>query len=872
MAQAGPKEITARDGLINESTERAGIEPTLGLTVNRPMRVHVIPQAHIDLIWYWPPSEAVRMILNTFRGHAELLEQNPTYTYCQSQAAAYEVVLQEDPELFERVKNLVARGQWELVGGEWVEADTSLPGPEARIRQLLFGQHFFQEHFGRRAQVWWDPDSFIMKPGSLVQMLCSAGLQYAVYKRPREVYGQLPILPHRWRGPDGSEMLVYRSNNKGNGLPTLSQGTSAPVNQGDLAVIAERFDKAGLADLWGPLGVGDIGGINQYTLPKTDGSFEFAYSTPSSFFARLAENLGHNELPVLEGSLPRIFTGSLTTWAKVKTLNRAAENSLQQTESLLALAHALGMEANVRDLDDPWKRVMYCQFHDSVCGCGTDSVQQLIEHEYQEVIQTAAQVKQRTMRRIAESIKLDPEKGIPVTVFNPLGYQRTDIVEARVTLPVEYLDLVPFDQEITRTHMIDCRSFKPSQPCAMEAVDSEGNCSPVMLLEYAQVQKKFVAVVRFQARRIPPFGYRTWYLRRCPLPDETVQQKNDLQFCTDRLSVVLDRDAGGIAALTFPNGPSFQAHDRPLGQLRLHHTGKYDINYGVEHRAWENGLTGEESILKPVNSEIRKYSGGRLAVAFTYQFGSSNFQQEFLLEPDADFIEVTLSGHWQEVEKYLKVHFAVRSDRELTAFADLPYGITETLPEGRDDVRQAEYPMQYFCGVRDHRQSLLILNNSRYGCMWHDRSLSLSAIRCSTYPAPISDRGDFSLKYRIMGLDVSSPRWQRAAYCAGFGFNIAPCCYGQEYSSNKLPDEWSLLDTPIDDVVATTLKPGHQGDNLVMRLFNPQKNSCRQAISGAPISSSWTPMNLLEDAQGETPNANGQVMAFTPYQLATVAF
>lgn len=160
-----------RDGTVAESTGRESILAEAGLSISTPMTVHVIPQAHIDLIWYWPLSEAVRMVLNTFRGHVEKLESNPEFTYAQSQAFAYEIVRREDPELFARIQKLVAAGQWELVGGEWVEADPVLPGPEARIRQHLYGQLFFQKYFGRKATVGWCPDGFTVLPGSWPQIL-----------------------------------------------------------------------------------------------------------------------------------------------------------------------------------------------------------------------------------------------------------------------------------------------------------------------------------------------------------------------------------------------------------------------------------------------------------------------------------------------------------------------------------------------------------------------------------------------------------------------------------------------------------------------------------------------------------------------------
>ena len=37
-----------------------------------------------------------------------------------------------------------------------------------------------------------------------------------------------------------------------------------PLDRGDVAIIAEAFEEAGLSQLWGPMGVGDVGGVNSY--------------------------------------------------------------------------------------------------------------------------------------------------------------------------------------------------------------------------------------------------------------------------------------------------------------------------------------------------------------------------------------------------------------------------------------------------------------------------------------------------------------------------------------------------------------------------------------------------------------------------------
>ena len=865
MSSKIERKIEREEQSIQERTGKESIAPEAGLRINRPKTIHIIPQAHIDLIWYWSPEEAVRMILKTFRRHAEILEKNPDYTYAQSQAAAYEIVLREDPALFERVRKLVEKNQWELVGGEWVEADTVLPGPEARIRQFLVGQTFFKKHFKRTCSVGWSPDAFIMHPGSLPQILRQAGIKYFIHKRPREKFAHLPVLPYYWRGFDGSKVLTYRTDNKGNGLPSLSEGTHAPSNKGDLAIIAELFEQAGLNHLWGSMGVGDIGGVNSYAIPETSSLFILRYSTPSSFFAALESEIRLDTIPVLEGSSPLIMTGALTTRNLTKKLNRMTEKALVQAEFLLALGQSLGISFQGDDLANSWKRLLFLQFHDSLAGCGTEDIFEIVEHDYREIVAQVRTVQNRLMRQIAESATINFSDAIPVIVFNSLGHRQDVVVESRVTLPEYFLDQVPFGDKESFTHTIDCKQFSTADT-QIEAVDESGNSLPVMFKTYTQIQKKFTAKVRFLAKDLPPFGYKTFYLRKKAPKKRQINQSN-FSIDTDSIRVEFNYKQGGIDHIKYTNHPhlAFKAYNNPLGQLRIHHSGSYQLDYGLEQRAWMTGFSGKEEILKPVRHQVVSYSGIRTGILFDYTYGKSTIRQEFLLEPDTDFIEVTLRGDWKETEKYLKVHFAFSSDEKTIGFADLAYGFTESLPEGK------EHPMQFFCGLRDQEKSLVVLNNSCYGCMFKDRSLSISAIRCATYPAHISDEGPFELSYRIMAADVADVNWVGQVLKKAFAFNWSPLTYAPEYSSQERPSAESLIQQGFENVLASCLKPAQDGNGLVVRLFNPHNSGRQQILELPEVAHGWKQTTILEEDLDDK-NPHGATLSFNPYEIKTIRF
>src|SRR5215212_9553378 len=145
-------------------------------------RLALTGHAHLDLAWLWPLEETRRKARRTFASVLGLMDRYEEFTFNQSSAQLYEWVERDAPELFERIKEHVAEGRWETVGGSWVEPDCQIPSGESFTRQLFYGQRYFEERFGHRSAVAWFPDTFGYSPG-LPQLLRGAGLSgFFTYK------------------------------------------------------------------------------------------------------------------------------------------------------------------------------------------------------------------------------------------------------------------------------------------------------------------------------------------------------------------------------------------------------------------------------------------------------------------------------------------------------------------------------------------------------------------------------------------------------------------------------------------------------------------------------------------------------------------
>ena len=81
--------------------------------------------------------------------------------------------------MYEKIKQRVREGRWEVEGAMWLEADCNLPSGESLVRQILYGKQFIKEEFGVDSKILWLPDVFGYS-AALPQILRKSGIEYFV--------------------------------------------------------------------------------------------------------------------------------------------------------------------------------------------------------------------------------------------------------------------------------------------------------------------------------------------------------------------------------------------------------------------------------------------------------------------------------------------------------------------------------------------------------------------------------------------------------------------------------------------------------------------------------------------------------------------
>jgi alpha-mannosidase len=365
----------ARDALARVLSQRADASAH---------RVSAVGHAHIDSAWLWPVRETVRKCARTFSNVVSLMEHYPEFVFACSQAQQYAWVQRDYPALYGRIKDKVASGQWQPVGGMWVEADGNLPGGEALVRQFSLGKRFFLQEFGVDCEEVWLPDSFGYS-AAYPQIAALAGFRWFLTQKLS--WNETNRMPHHtfwWEGIDGTRIFTH--------FPPVDT-YNAQLTASELArASAYHADKARSNRSLVPFGFGDGGGGPTRDmlevarrLADLEASPRVAIERPSDFFTMAEREYPDAEVWVGELYL-EAHRGTYTSQAEMKRWNRTIESRLHEAE-LWSTASTVVGEARypAAKLEAIWRTALLHQFHDILPGSSVAWVYREAEAAYREI-------------------------------------------------------------------------------------------------------------------------------------------------------------------------------------------------------------------------------------------------------------------------------------------------------------------------------------------------------------------------------------------------------------------------------------------------------------------------------------------------------
>lgn len=398
--------------------------------------IYILPNAHLDPVWLWDWKEGYHEGVRTCRSMVQLMSEYPELTFNRGEAFIYEYIADADPQLFARIRELIAAGRWGIIGGNAVQPDTNMPSTTAMLHQFRYGMAYFQRQFGFKVRTAWAADSFGHSAG-LPDLLCQAGMTRFACTRPQPYLLKLPGETFWWEGVSGARILATR-------LDVGWYGADDGEMPKRLDRVLEINETRPLRTLATGCGCGDHGGGT--TRHQLDDIFawrekhpevEVRFATFDEYFDALEAEIAEGawEVPVHKGEMNYCLRGCYASMAGVKRQYRRLEATVRLADRVCLLSAEQPQE-QASDAASEWRAVLYNGFHDILPGSAieraleqqTDQMRGAIFSAERRAFQTLTHLSQRVHVRVPTPGKYLPELA-PLFVFNPTPHRYCGFAE-----------------------------------------------------------------------------------------------------------------------------------------------------------------------------------------------------------------------------------------------------------------------------------------------------------------------------------------------------------------------------------------------------------------------------------------------------------
>jgi alpha-mannosidase len=834
----------------------------------------IIPHTHWEGAVFKTREEYLEIGLPHILTALELLKTHPEYRFVLDQVAYVKPFLERYPEQNAVFRKLVSEGKLEIVGANDVMLDVNMPSGESWIRHALYGKTYYREKLGVDVTVGWALDTF-GHHAQMPQLLKLAG--YKSYWFQRGVHSNNTPSEFLWEGVDGSRIPAFW-------LP-LGYGMFYPTPKslfefdryarqqwdalGNYSGWPERVALAG-ADVIEPeealpIMVREFNaeGIKPFTL---------RFGVPSDFESVVAQRPPR---PVVSGEFNPVFQGVYSARIELKQWMRSLERILATAEKLSALASWLGFPADNSNLIRAWEPVLFNQAHDLASGTMVDKVYEDTIRGYQFSKSLGEEMVETNIDALASKIDTRSE-GIPVVVFNPLGWPRSDLAEVDI-------------------------GFSEAGNKAVNLIGPSDEALPIQYIETERYSDGGIkhAKIAFIAREVPGIGYSLYQV----IPKRvSLTGGENRTAASARQSSTMHEDFGSIeneyyratfnlwtgemTNLQVKSGDWEALGGRPANVVaREQDGGDFWELYGTLNGGRLAAMTRKQGLPTPESTHFsNEWVGGNgrteagpvfSEFQISHPFGDGSFQTTVRLYPGIRRIDVRTEILNNEKFVRYRVLFPT-SLKSGQRFDEIPFGAIER-------PLAQEFPAQNWSDYSDGTKGVALINRGLPGNNVADGTLMLSLMRSARISAYPFFGGYEPGVSSDLGLELGVKRtfdyallphegdWRNAEiYRAGWEFNNPLTVRKVSPHAGPLPKRWGLVEVSQPDVVVSALKPG-RGGSIILRVYEAagRPSSSIKIKLNAGVSSARE-VNLLEDGGAELKVVDDTLQFdLGPYQIKT---
>lgn len=691
----------------------------------------LVGHTHIDLAWLWRYSHTMDKVLRSFATEVKLLEEYDNHRFMSSQAQLYEFVKRSCPDLYAKIKKLVAEGRWEAEGSMWVEPDMNLASGESIILQILYGKRFFKEEFGVDNKILWLPDVFGYT-AALPQILQKSGISYFMTsKLASNEKNRFPYDTFIWKGIDGSGILAHCTSY----LP----GTYNPnIENGEIFVGCQNYMQKDINDdVLVPFGYADGGGGVTHEQIEMVKRLELGIpgvpcakiGTAGDYFSKLAKKTeGNKRLPVWSGEIYyEKHRGTYTSMARIKKQNRKCEFLFSNAQWLWMLANcAEPMEFPKEEFDVGIKNMLLNQFHDVLPGSSVFEVYEDADELYRQAYDIGERMCKKALETL--SVKECPDT---ITVFNP--YSQTVSGYAEYNGEYHYVENVP--AKGYGTYCID--GGKPTVP-----VKVSGNV----------IENEFYIITLSDTGEIASL-YDKRANRECFIKGKGA----------NRLRIFDDRSAG-----------------QPIDN---------EDNWNLECYYTER----EFDMPAPYRIFAAEEKDEYAVIRMERRYMKSHITQDMIVYARSPRIDFKTEIDWKEHSQVLKAEFPIDVNAQRATY-EIQFGHLErptVYNTPWEDVK-FEVCAHKWADISDGGYGMALLNDCKYGYSAKESTLSLTLLRCGNSPNPMADKERHQFVYAILP-HIGDIR-EADVVKEGYVLNNPLFALSGRPGNGKLPERFSLFE------------------------------------------------------------------------------
>lgn len=753
----------------------------------KPNKIHLLCSAHLDPVWLWQKNEGMAEAMATFRIAADFCEKYDNFVFNHNESVLYEWVLENEPELFERIKKLVNLGKWCIMGGWYLQPDCVMPSGESIIRQIRVGNDFFKKHFGTVPKTSIGFDAFGHSKG-LVQILKKCGYENYAYLRPRDVVCR----PFIWQGFDGSEITTYKlyewyNTPKGEALERIETYIR------DFPERKVNLVSWGIGNHGGGPSKKDLENIN--TFIEEQDEYEIIHSDFDAYFSELNKA----ELETVNTSLMHCMVGCYTSMARIKQGHRRLENKLSLCEKMLCQS---GIEYDKEKLLEAEKALLFTEFHDVLPGSAIKKV----EEDSLKLIGYGEEILDRFILKSFFKLCMGQTKAkegeIPILIYNPhpysvsgdfevefqmaeLNHPSKGIYDVRVRNEKDEYIPSQLEQEAS-AHGMDWRKRVAFHATLAPMRISRFNCELELKQGYTRIK--------------PCEENGTHFILKNKTLDVAINKESGFveKYLVDGQEMIKNIKIKVYKDDADPWGMNVEGFNECIGEF---------VPAGFV-KLIENG---------DVRSKIQakfKYNKSEAIVVYTFSKYGKTLD-----------IDVKMFSNDENTMYKLCVETAL--DKAAKAYVQTMFGTEKTQKEGKESV------FQKWCGLADAENSISIINSGTYGGSFEDNEIKLSLLRTAVYSAhPVDgvklagedriyehiDIGERDFSFRIAVnekyIDSEAEQFNQKPYILSF------------FPSDSDEKMEAMFEIDNRNIVLSAYKNFKKGQ--MIRLFNstPEKQSC----------------------------------------------